>query len=93
MGEYLIVAGSIVLITLIIALTTSIYSSSESKRALVNSQEKYKNMEDLMRDKDKHYTQMLDDKNKECLRLTDVIKSLTEKNQNYNVNGKVDMKV
>jgi hypothetical protein len=76
--------------TSIIAYSCVTYYSSESKRALVNSVEKYRNLERLTVEKDSEHVKLMKNKDDECTRLTEVIKSLSEKNQNYSVNAKIN---
>lgn len=88
--EIIIPCVTVVIIVSIIAGSCVTYYSSNAKRALVNSEEKLHNLKSLMEDKDKHYAKMVSNKDEELQRLTDVIKSLTEKNQNYSVNAKIN---
>ena len=90
MAIIIIVCLTAVIVTLIIAISCVEYYSSENKRALKNVEEKYRNLEILTNEKDSEHVKLMKNKDEECNRLTDVIKSLAEKNQNYNVNAKVD---
>ena len=90
MATAIMVCLTLLSMTLIIALSCVKYYSSESKWALVNANERYTNLESLTRQKDSEHVKLMDNKDKECQRLTDVIKSLTEKNQNYSVNAKIE---
>jgi len=90
MSVIIIVCLTVISITLIIAISCVKFYSSESKRALVNANERYHNLDELTRKKDSEHSKLMDNKDKECQRLTDVIKSLTEKNQNYSVNAKIE---
>jgi hypothetical protein len=86
----LIVCSSFIIIALIISTSCVKYYSSESRRALVNLNEKYNNLSIIDSEKEKMYKSLIDNKDKECSRLTEIIKCLTEKQQNYNVNAKVN---
>ena len=86
----ILVCLTFVLITAIICYTVSTYCISESNRALVNTQEKLRNLNSLMNDKDNFYSKSISDKSDELKRLVEIIKNLTDKNQNYNVNAKVN---
>lgn len=88
--EIIIPCVTVVTIVSIIAGSCVTYYSSNAKRALVNSEEKLHNLNVLMDDKDKHYSRMIANRDEELQRMTDIIKSLTEKNQNYSVNAKIN---
>jgi hypothetical protein len=90
MAIIIIVCLAVITMTLIISISCVKYYSSESKRALVNANERYSNLDTLSRQKDSEHVKLMENKDKECQRLTDVIKSLTEKNQNYSVNAKIN---
>lgn len=65
---------------LTICISCVMYYSSEIKRRLSTSEEKYRNLEELTRAKDSAHSEILRNKESECLRMADLIKSLTEKN-------------
>jgi SMC interacting uncharacterized protein involved in chromosome segregation len=85
----IVVCISVLLLTSIICVSCVMYYSSENKRALVSSQERYTNLSSLVDQKDREYLKLMNNKDEECKRLADVIKSLSEKQQNYNVNATV----
>ena len=74
-----IACGMIYLSVITICISCVTYYSSEVKRRLSTTEEKYKNTEELMRTKDHAHSEILKNKEAECLRMTDIIKSLTEK--------------
>jgi hypothetical protein len=81
---------TIIIVTSIIAYSCVTYYTSNCKRTLVNAEERLRNLSELMSQKDRNYLETIKIKGEECQRLTDVIKSLTEKNQNYSVNAKIN---
>lgn len=88
--EIIFGCSTVIAVTLIIAASCVHYYSSDSKRALINAEEKYRNLETLTREKDSEHHKLMNNKDEECTRLTRVIESLMEKNQNYSVNAKIN---
>ena len=85
----IVVCCTIIIIVGIIATSCVRYYSSDNKRKLMTFEEKYNNIESLMRHKDSVYSSNLKTKEDECLRMADIIKTLTEKQQRYSVDANI----
>lgn len=85
----IIIAVTIIGIATIISLSCGKYYSSENKRKLITVEEQYRNLENLIRFKDTEYERVIRNKEAECLRMADIIRSLTEKQQKYTVDANI----
>jgi hypothetical protein len=85
----LIACLTIIVVVAVIAISVYRYSSSDAVRALLNANEKYNNLDTLTRQKDTVYNKTLEHKEEECKRMTDIIKSLMEKQGRYSVDASI----
>lgn len=81
MSDHLLICITLIVITTIITGATTWFHSSESKRVLSTAEEKTRNLDDLMRLKDREHDRILKSKEDDCLRMANIIKSLMEKQQ------------
>ena len=89
MSVVLILSVTLIVVVSIISFSCVKYYSSEAKRALVNATDKYTNLDTLMRFKDSEHERILRNKEAECLRMSDIIKSLMEKQSRLSVDANI----
>jgi hypothetical protein len=90
--QTIFVCATLVLIVAIIAVSCTLFSISEAKRALKNAEERSQNLEELVRYKDSEHDRMLKSKEEDGKRMADIIKSLMEKQQRYSVDALINQR-
>lgn len=90
MSDHLLICITLIAVTAIITVATTWYYSSNSKRVLSTVQEKYSNLEDLMRLKDREHDRILKSKEDDCIRMADIIRSLMEKQSRFSVDASIN---
>lgn len=90
MPETIVACTSVIIVVSIIALSCSSYYRSKAKRELITALEKYQNLETLYNRKDTDTKKIMDEKELECKRMAEIIKSLMENRLRCSVDVKSD---
>jgi SMC interacting uncharacterized protein involved in chromosome segregation len=85
----LIFSLTLIAVVCVIAFSCMGFYTSDSKRALTNAEEKYTNLDNLMRQKDSEHERILKHMEEEGKRMADIIKSLMEKQSRLSVDADI----